>query len=545
MIVDTTEVYDTAWQWPIYCNHEQLLLTLREAASRSAHLDRGVLASLTQPIEWYDALRVFTASTGLGERFFWEQPSEQSALVGVGTATTIETHGNTRFTTAAAAWRVLLQEAVIRYSSGCRGGRDEGGPLLFCGFAFDPLCSHTLLWDGFPDGLLVLPRLLLSCQAGRATLTINKIVQASDDIEHDAEEIAVSVRRLRAAIEASPEGGGTDGHKATSLTPQQPVERSGRILQVPLSAQEGGGKHTPLQADEWSELVAESVKMKHQGAYEKVVLARGIRVTPVDAKNRESCLAWSAAERSRPTFRGKVSDDRYPTGAFDVSVTLNRLRRSYPGASIFAMQRGERYFVGATPEQLIRAQNGQIQTMALAGSAPRGTTEEEDRQIGTELLQSKKNKVEHAIVVAMMREALANLCTRLWVADTPQLLRLKNIQHLETPIVGELIPGRCILEAIEGLHPTPAVGGFPRQAALEAIRAGERLDRGWYAGPIGWVGANGNGEFAVALRSALIDGAEATLFAGCGIVADSDPQSEYDESCLKLQVMLRGLGGED
>ena len=525
MIVDTTEVYDTAWQWPIYCNHEQLLITLREAVSRSARLDRGVLASLTQPIECCDALRIFTDSKGPGERFFWEQPSEQSVLVGVGTATTIETHGITRFTTAAAAWRVLLHEAVIRYSPGCSRGvslpppsplppsvpplNHSSGPLLFCGFAFDPLCSHTQLWEGFPDGLLVLPHLMLSCHAGRATLTINKIVQASDDIEHDAEEIAVSVMRRR-------EGGGTDGGRGVSLPPPsslpplQPAERPGSVLQVPLSAQD------LLSAAEWMEQVAETVKMIHHGAYEKVVLARGVRVTPAS-----------------------------PMGAFDVSATLNRLRLSYPGASIFAMQRGERYFVGATPERLIRAQNGQIETMALAGSAPRGTTEEEDRRIGIELLQSKKNKAEHAIVVAMMREALANLCTRLWVADTPQLLRLKNIQHLETPIVGELIPGRCILEAIEGLHPTPAVGGFPRQAALEAIRAGERLDRGWYAGPIGWVGANGNGEFAVALRSALIDGAEATLFAGCGIVADSDPQSEYAESCLKLQVMLRGLGGED
>jgi isochorismate synthase len=528
MIVDTTEFYDTAWQWPIYCNHEQLLITLREAVSRSARLDRGVLASFTQPIKCCDALHIFTSSTGPGERFFWEQPSQQSALVGIGTATTIETHSITRFTTAAAAWRVLLDEAVIRYSPYCRGGRDmslcpsvpppnhSSGPLLFCGFAFDPLCFHTQLWEGFPDGLLVLPHLMLSCHAGRATLTINKIVQAFDDIEHDAEEIAVSVMRLRAATEANPEGGGTDGGRGVSLPPPsslpslQPAERSGSVLQVPLSAQD------LLSADEWMEQVVETVKMIQHGAYEKVVLARGVRVTPAS-----------------------------PMGAFDVGATLNRLRLSYPGASIFAIQRGERYFVGATPERLIRAQNGQIQTMALAGSAPRGTTEEEDRRIGAELLQSKKNKAEHAIVVAMMREALANLCTRLWVADTPQLLRLKNIQHLETPIVGELIPGRCILEAIEGLHPTPAVGGFPRQAALEAIRAGERLDRGWYAGPIGWVGANGNGEFAVALRSALIDGAEATLFAGCGIVADSDPQSEYDESCLKLQVMLRGLGGED
>ncbi|MFL5692307.1 MAG: chorismate-binding protein, partial [Ktedonobacteraceae bacterium] len=119
----------------------------------------------------------------------------------------------------------------------------------------------------------------------------------------------------------------------------------------------------------------------------------------------------------------------------------------------------------------------------------------------------------------------------------------KNIQHLKTSIEGELIPGRCILDIMTDLHPTPAVGGFPRQAALEAIRSTEKLDRGWYAAPLGWIGASGHGEFAVALRSGLIDGNKARLFAGCGIVADSDSQAEFAESCLKFQVMLRALSG--
>jgi len=145
----------------------------------------------------------------------------------------------------------------------------------------------------------------------------------------------------------------------------------------------------------------------------------------------------------------------------------------------------------------------------------------------------------------MVREALKNHCTSVYVSAMPQLLKLKNVQHLKTPIAGELIPGRCILDVMADLHPTPAVGGFPRQAALEAIQNTEKLDRGWYAGPLGWVGAGGHGEFAVALRSGLIDGSKATLFAGCGIVSNSDPQAEYAESGLKFQVMLRGLGGSN
>src|SRR5258708_786014 len=263
-------------------------------------------------------------------------------------------------------------------------------------------------------------------------------------------------------------------------------------------------------ASEWMEMVDSMVEMISQGGLEKVVLAREIQV---------------------------ILDDS--PGVIDISTTLQRLRESYPTASVFAIQRGERFFVGATPERLVQARNGQIHTMALAGSARRGETEEEDTQIGTELLQSGKNNREHAIVVAMMREALKKHCTHVHISVAPQLLKLKNVQHLKTPITGELIPGRCMLDILADLHPTPAVGGFPRHAALEAIRNTEKLDRGWYAGPLGWIGASGHGEFAVALRSGLIDGNKATLFAGCGIVSNSDPQDEYAESCLKFQVMLR------
>jgi isochorismate synthase len=259
--------------------------------------------------------------------------------------------------------------------------------------------------------------------------------------------------------------------------------------------------------------VANAVQMIQEEAFQKVVLARAIQL----------CNAEQA---------------------FDVATVLRRLCETSPTAYVFAIQRGERYFVGATPERLICGADGQIQTMALAGSAPRGTTEEEDQRLGHELLQSLKNQQEHQIVVTTIHNALANICSRVWVADMPHLLKLKNIQHLETAITGSLLPGHSILEAIEDLHPTPAVGGFPRQPALAAIRAYERLDRGWYAGPIGWIGASGNGEFAVALRSALINGHQATLFAGCGIVAASQPESEFAEACLKLEVMLRGLAYE-
>jgi isochorismate synthase len=481
-----------AGKWPVTSHQEPLIRTLREAAGRATQQQRAVLASFTQPVEWCDTIQAFTGArrAELGEIFFWEQPAEQNTLVGIGAATTIETDGITRFIDSASAWRTLLNDAVVTYAP-TTVPTPGSGPVLFGGFAFDPLSPRTQLWADFPGGLLILPRFLLSYSANRVTLTINTMIQASDPIEQCVQEIEASVRQLQAAIEHAPM-----------------LSRGKTSSQLSI--------HEIRPASEWMEMVANIAGMIQHGAFEKVVLARDIQV--------------------------RLND---PAEAFDISIALQRLRESYPAAYVFAVQRGERFFMGATPERLVQAQDGQIHTMALAGTTRRGETEEEDVQLGTELLQSEKNNSEHAIVVAMVREALENHCTNVHVSAMPQLLKLKNVQHLKTPIAGELISGRCILDVMAGLHPTPAVGGFPSQAALEAIRNTEKLDRGWYAGPLGWVGISGHGEFAVALRSGLVDGSKATLFAGCGIVSNSDPQAEYEESSLKFQVMLRGLGGSN
>ena len=492
--MNTTILHHSGRQWPGPCDDERLFFmlreTLQEAARRSARSGGAVLASFTLPVERFDALHVFNGSelAGFGARFFWERQLENIAMLGIGAAVTIEASGTARFATTAAAWRAIAREAVSRCMPGALPA-GSSGPVLLGGFAFDPLSPRTSLWEGFPDGLLIVPRLLLRSAPEGAALTVNTLVRSSNDTEYEAEQLAGDLGRMWAATEQA-------------APPRRQEATNGSY---PLSAQD------LLPAAEWMEQVASTVKLIRAGAFEKVVLARGLRVT-----------------------------SRAP---FDTGAILGRLRDSYAGASVFAIQRGRRYFVGATPERLVHVRDGQIRTMALAGSAPRGASEEEDRRLGAQLLRSEKNKQEHAIVVERVREALATFCASVSAAQAPRLLRLTNIQHLETPIAGELLPGRSVLEALEALHPTPAVGGLPGPEALERIRDCEQLDRGWYAGPVGWVDANGNGEFAVALRSALLDGRQATLFAGCGIVADSDPQSEYDESCLKFQAMLRGLSG--
>lgn len=484
--------------WPVQYDRKKLLATLRKAAQLATHEGRPVLTSYVIAVEPRDALQIWHVFThlGMGESVFWEQPAQQKALVGVDPVTTIETAGQERFAQATAAWRKLRQAAVI-----ARENEDEGigGPVLIGGFAFDAQNRHTRLWENFPDGLLVLPRLLYQAQAQNASLTINVVLQPEADIEAQAAEITALLARLSTWKQDDEARASKEVVKIDEATEQHVCRLQARDM---------------LTRETWQEMVANSISAIRAGAYEKIVLARSVEVTR-------------------------------PGEPFEIGDTLVRLRESYPGAYVFAFQRGERYFVGATPERLIYARDGQLRTMALAGSYPRGATEEEDQRLGAELLNSAKNRQEHDLVVAMIRDSLGSFCSKVWIADTAHLLRLRNIQHLETPIFGEIQPGRCVLEALDGLHPTPAVGGLPRQVALESIREHEQLDRGWYAGPVGWVDARGNGEFAVALRSALVEGEHATLFAGCGIVAGSNPESEYAESCWKLQVMLRGLGGED
>jgi isochorismate synthase len=229
--------------------------------------------------------------------------------------------------------------------------------------------------------------------------------------------------------------------------------------------------------------------------------------------------------------------------SIDAAAVLRRLREGYPQCTVFAFARGDACFLGATPERLVRLEGRAVRADPLAGSAARGATEDEDRRLGDALLADEKERREHGLVVGAVRDALEPVCSHLDVPETPELLRMPNVQHLHTPIRGVLAGEASILELVERLHPTPAAGGLPRDAALSLIRRYEPFDRGWYAGPVGWVDGGGNGEFAVAIRSALLRGHEALLYAGCGIVAGSDPEREYAESCLKLRPMLWALNG--
>jgi menaquinone-specific isochorismate synthase len=275
-----------------------------------------------------------------------------------------------------------------------------------------------------------------------------------------------------------------------------------------------------LTAPQWQRAVSAAVARIQAGHLSKAVLARDLYAV--------------------------ASDD------IDVRVLLARLAARYPDCWTFSCAG----LTGATPELYIRRVGAEVRSLVLAGTTPRGASPAEDQALGAALLASAKDVEEHRYAVDDVRTALAPLCDRLDVDDQPWLLHLANLQHLATGVTGRLAgpphpaPGAgpfdehaSALALAAALHPTAAVCGTPTGAAMELIRELEGMDRGRYAGPVGWVDARGNGEWGIALRCAELDGPRARLFAGCGIVADSDPVAELAETQVKFRPMQDALEG--
>jgi salicylate biosynthesis isochorismate synthase/menaquinone-specific isochorismate synthase len=257
--------------------------------------------------------------------------------------------------------------------------------------------------------------------------------------------------------------------------------------------------------------VARAVERIRAGELEKIVLAREVQVhAPV---------------------------------AHDPAAVLGLLREAFPTCYVYAVGRGESTFIGASPELLLRRDGQRASTVALAGSTRRSADPAVDRHLGEQLLSSDKDREENAIVARRIVRALSPHSVWVTTAPEPVIVRVANIQHLATPIRAQLAAPVGVVELVGLMHPTPAVGGEPSARALEAIPALEGMDRGWYAGAIGWIDAAGDGELCVALRCALLRGTVAHCYAGCGIVRDSDPGAELAESEIKLEAMLPVLAG--
>ncbi|WP_017574678.1 isochorismate synthase [Nocardiopsis kunsanensis] len=268
-------------------------------------------------------------------------------------------------------------------------------------------------------------------------------------------------------------------------------------------------QESSLTAREWKEAVSDTIAHIRGGELEKAVLARD---------------AVARAE-----------------GPIDVRVLLERLRRRFPSCFTFSVDG----MVGATPELLLRREGDRMTSLVLAGTRPRGQDQEHDRALGEDLLASAKDDQEHHLAVDSLRVALGPLVEELDIPRAPELLRLANVQHLATHVGARFAEGVSALDAVAALHPTAAVGGTPTEAAMRLIAGTEGMDRGGYAGPVGWIDGDGNAEWGIALRCARVEGARARLFAGGGIVAGSDPEAELAETESKFRVIREALTDPD
>ena len=222
---------------------------------------------------------------------------------------------------------------------------------------------------------------------------------------------------------------------------------------------------------------------------------------------------------------------------------LRNLRATYPSCiNYFYQETNGKTFLGATPEWLMRIRNSKLYCDALAGSAPRHHDLTVDKELGDSLLKSPKNLHEHQFVVNHLKQELKPFATSIENDELPVLQKLPNVQHLHTPVTASLYEHASPFAIMKRLHPTPAVGGIPTESALEIIRDIEQFERGYYAGPIGWVQGNGDVDIAVGLRSGLLTNDGLNIFAGAGIVENSDPADEYDELQIKMQPLLSAIG---
>lgn len=259
---------------------------------------------------------------------------------------------------------------------------------------------------------------------------------------------------------------------------------------------------------QWLEAVAEALRRIEHGQIDKVVLARDYAV-------------WSREQ-------------------FHPARLLGYLHARFPGCFVFRVAD----LVGASPELLVRRRGSHLESLILAGSAPTFTDVEQDRAAGAALIDSAKNQWEHELAVRSVRDSLGPITRDLHISAHPELLRLENVQHLATPVTGETVGSPDALSLAAAMHPTAAVGGTPTDVSVAVISELEGMDRGRYAGPVGWTDSRGDGEFAIALRCAELSGARARLFAGCGIVAGSLPEDELEETRIKLKAMMGALGAE-
>jgi salicylate biosynthesis isochorismate synthase/menaquinone-specific isochorismate synthase len=481
-VTQDTARLSSARSWLDDAAAERLRRRIGDALRRARATGAPGLSSVScSAPDGIDPSAVVAASRRPGEQWFClEQPDrERSALATLGCVRALEASGDDRFAVIARRWRRIAAAAFAD-----DGGAPPGSGLVAVGgFAFAPDGGRSDQWSGFAPASLTLPEVSIARRSDRATVTLNVEV-APDDTAEDL--IARAGQRL--------------GELRSAPLPLLDPAPTGEYR-----------VHSAMPPAHYEQAVAAAVQRIRATELEKLVLAREVDVhAPVE---------------------------------HDPAAILGLLRAEFRSCYVFAVGRGDATFIAASPELLVRREGQRASTVALAGSTGRSADPAVDAHLGERLLRSDKDREENAIVARRISRTLRPLAVWVTAAAEPALVRVANIQHLATPIRAQLTAPVDAIELAGALHPTPAVGGEPLADATRLIPALEGLDRGWYAGPVGWTDAAGDGEFCVALRCALLRGRAGRLYAGCGIVRDSDPAAELAETELKLGALLPLLAG--
>ncbi len=457
----------------------------------------GRLVSASRPVAALPVERFLHAASGQ-ERFFWRDGRQGIAFAGAGVAAHLMGYGHRRFAAIQRQAGALFASAETgpapRYRLAPRS--ELALPRLFGGFAFNQDFVPDMVWTGFHPGHFILPHYQLVTQHGHTWLTINALLPP----EENASSILPLLEEALAA--RAEQFSSTENSDEAAAAPSPAKHRQPAGLDIDY----------PLPYSQWQQLIENALQTFATTPLQKVVLSR---------------IAQLRAQQP-----------------INILQALNHLTANYPDcfSFLFEPQPGHA-FLGATPELLARVQGAELETMALAGSIQRGATTAEDTELAAALLASTKDRHEHALVVDALRNLLQPLSSELTIAAEPALLTLSNIQHLYSQVNARLNDECGILPLLEALHPTPAMGGTPRQLGLNFIQANEPTLRGWYAAPVGWIDSAMDGAFAVAIRSAIVQRERAWAYAGAGIVPDSIPQKEWQETAWKFQPIINAVVG--
>lgn len=471
----------------VAASHVPLGLGPAGRARLERHIERarrrgaGTIASVTVEVDPdVDPCAVLYAAREPGEPWaLIDQPERGFALATLGSVARIAAESSLRFTLASHRWRDVAASAVADAPDGPAGS----GLVLVGGFAFADEGGRASHWRSFGAAGLDVPQIALARSGDRARLTVAVAVDGPD-----------RAAALVAAVEAR-----LADLRVDAVLPLWDPDPAGAVTVSGAMAPE----HYEHAVERALELIADQ-------EIEKIVLAREVHVE-----------AQAAHE---------------PGAVFGI------LREVFPSCHCFAVGRGDAALVAASPELLVRREGMRAATIALAGSTGRSADPAVDAHLGEQLLRSAKNRAEQDIVVRRIRGALEPHSVWVTNPDEPELAQIANIQHLATPVRAQLREATSTIELAGALHPTPAVGGEPKHDAGLLIPRLEGLDRGWYAGAVGWTDLAEDGEFFVALRCALLRGRLARCYAGVGVVAGSDPVAELAETEVKLQAVLPALG---